>query len=329
MTNTVYHGELSCSGTTASGSDCRNKAYYLSKKQYLCGVHSRNDSKRKELPKLSKTKKDSMNKDKYRKQKKQIKAARRANAEEGLPGNVVCSKLHMMRVPEDIKGYLKVFPNNKHGGRKDGWGCPEFSPMRLGPVIHNQPGLEDARTIEGYHQGNKKFSFETKKMFRKGRREMYEAKKPSRHKYARKYLKSQGYTNAPDYSIHWDGESWRKYTYLESRYFYCHQYELLTKDMKSLKKLRRKRESGTNIQIIGYDGKDVGTSRRKLWKAYLDTDTPFGHELVLMTLIVLENPDDYPWNRFHRENREIYPPDDIVTSDSDDESESDDDNGDY
>ena len=39
---------------------------------------------------------------------------------------------------------------------------------------------------------------------------------------------------------------------------------------------------------------------KALWQAYNDTSRPFGHELVLYTLLMLERKEDYPWNRYRR-----------------------------
>jgi hypothetical protein len=75
-------------------------------------------------------------------------------------GDVIVTKLRMMKSPEYNKGFLKVFPNFKHQGRKDGYGCKKLSPMFLGPVQHGQPGLPPSENIENFHQGSKCFEEE-------------------------------------------------------------------------------------------------------------------------------------------------------------------------
>ena len=60
----------------------------------------------------------------------------------------------MMKPPEHIDGYLKVFPNFKHQNRKDGFGCASLSPKALGPV---SDGSRHAKNIENFHQGAKIF----------------------------------------------------------------------------------------------------------------------------------------------------------------------------
>jgi len=62
-------------------------------------------------------------------------------------------------------------------------------------------------------------------------------------------------------------------------------------------------EQGYNLQIVGYDGYNVDKS---LKKHYSDTKKPFGHELVLYTLLTIQNPKEYPWNIEYDNNKDIY-----------------------
>jgi hypothetical protein len=39
---------------------------------------------------------------------------------------------------------------------------------------------------------------------------------------------------------------------------------------------------------------------------YTDTARPFGHELGLYTMLTEDDPENYPWNIFYNENKEIY-----------------------
>ena len=48
-----------------------------------------------------------------------------------------------------------------------------------------------------------------------------------------------------------------------------------------------------------------GNLKETLWNNYLDISRPFGHELVLYTLLVLENADDYPWNIYYKKHSNI------------------------
>ena len=57
-----------------------------------------------------------------------------------------------MKPVELEHGYLNVFPNRRHSGRVDGYGCPELSPMVIGPIKHKMPGIPTATNIENFHQ---------------------------------------------------------------------------------------------------------------------------------------------------------------------------------
>lgn len=93
------------------------------------------------------------------------------------------------------------------------------------------------------------------------------------------------------------------FQYIESRQFYCHFYEKLASEEKEFIRLKNLVKKGVNLLIIGYDGIDIDsygypnqTFEEKLDKLYLDPKQPFGHELCLVTMLVLE-PCDYPWRK--------------------------------
>jgi hypothetical protein len=216
-----------------------------------------------------------------------------------------------------VCGYLNVFPNNKHQNRVDGFGCSSLSPMKLGPVIHREPGLPNALTIEGYHQYSKVYPNEIDinnnptEEFRKRRLEGYINPIPPRHKFdskqmtkLRKEIKGQN-RNEPSYTVHYtlDGKE-KRFTYVESRYFYCKAYEKLAKETDaSLRERRPKGEDfkklvdiinkGTNIIICGYDAYEV---TKDLYIHYCDATKAFGHELVLYSILMIDYPINYPWN---------------------------------
>ena len=56
-----------------------------------------------------------------------------------------------------IRGYRPVFPNDKHGPTKEGYGCPALSPKQMGPVKHSMSILPPAKNLENYHQFSKCF----------------------------------------------------------------------------------------------------------------------------------------------------------------------------
>ena len=129
----TYYAETDCQATKANGAKCTNKAYYLYNSLYTCGVHGKKD-KRIQLPKNPDAKANILQR--LIDEKAVIEKAAVTNSNNGLRGEIVCSKLRMMKPAEEIPGFLKVFPNFKHQTRVDGFGCSSLSPMSLGPVEH-------------------------------------------------------------------------------------------------------------------------------------------------------------------------------------------------
>lgn len=316
-TEVLYHGESICTGKKASGVACTNKAYYLDRGCALCGVHS-SKTTRKNLPK-------NPNKDEIANQKifehmKGVALKARENLALGKGGSVTVSKMRMMKAPEDIEGFLKVYPNYKHQSRKDGFGCASLSPKSLGSVDHRMKGVPKATSIENFHQFSKIYSFEldsegkVSNEAKKYRNSGFSSHVPQRHKYTSKELKEYSGEKGkervlPLYSLFYDEEGReRKYSYLECRYFYCVWYEILVlqieESRKDLSKLREYLKTGCNLQIIGYDGyTPSGTDKESIYRHYKDTSRPFGHEMVLFALLVLDNPEEYPWRMYRRERR--------------------------
>jgi hypothetical protein len=293
----VYYGERICEKHTAKGIACGNKAYYVSDKQYVCGVHSRSDKQRQELPTNPNAKQ--VKKDIAIERNELVESAAKLNRKENKHGKVICTKLRMMKDPEYVEGFLKVFPNYKHQHRSDGFGCASLSPKSMGPIDHKQPGLPVAKNLENLHQGNKCFPSELDSEGKPGssfyetRKKMYLDDVPHRHK------KEAAGKNAPVFSIWIDlaGKE-RRFTYFQSRQFYCTFYERIAKELDDYKYLKNKIVEGYNIQIIGYDAYEITKSVRE---HYMDTSKPFGHELVLYTMLTT-NESDYPWREFKTED---------------------------
>lgn len=303
----MYYGEGKCQANKKSGEQCINNAYWKYNEKYYCGVHcGKSKIGREQLP-MNPNKKDEdlkLLKDRQNLVEEQAKLNKK--------GNVIVSKMNMMKPPLHVDGYLKVFPNYKHENRVDGFGCASLSPKSLGPIDHGMPNLPISKNLENYHQGAKIFKFEVnenneiKPESLKYREKMYEDPIPYRHKYSREQLNVQKgeNINIPLFSVYYDKEGKEKrYTYLECRYFYCHWYEKLVKNLPAFLKLKKFINDGYNLQIIGYDGYHVD---KDLYSCYLDTSKPFGHELVLYTLLVEEDCDKYPWNIFYHNNKKIY-----------------------
>jgi hypothetical protein len=287
-------------------------AYYEgSDGKLLCGVHSKKDKDRVELDRNPD--KAKLEEEELERRTEEIEEAAMKRRENVEKGDVIVSKLHFLKKPEYIKGYLNVFPNYKHQNREDGFGCMRLSPKSLGPVDHRMPNLPVAKTIENYHQFAKFWKFELDEegnildKYFKARCKAYKNPTPYRHKYSRVVLEkinNKLNKNIPEFSVYYDKDGGEhRYNYLQCRYFYSHYYELLAGVEHDYLKLKEMIENGYNLNICGYDGYSVTTD---LWICYNDTSRPFGHELVLYSMLVLDDRKDYPWNRFYRENSEIY-----------------------
>lgn len=211
-------------------------------------------------------------------------------------------------------GFLAVFPNFKHGKTKEGFGCESLSPKAMGPIAHCMPNLPDATSIENYHQFSKVFPSDVDadgnptEAWLEQRRRGYLDPKPHLHS------PTTGNKNAPLYSVYYhpvSGEA-RRYSYLECRVFYAVWYERIAVwyeriavCLPEFKQLCELKAGGTNLQIVGYDAYSEGVVD-PLWECFNDTSRPFGHELVLYTMLTVDSPLEYPWNRFRRENMKLY-----------------------
>jgi hypothetical protein len=298
MANIVYYGSEKCQGFTASGKKCNNKTYFRSQGKYLCGVHSKKDKDRKQLEKDPNAKKNRELLLKARQDK--VEEVAHENREAGREGRVICEGLRIMKEVPHHDGYLKIFPNFKHQNRNDGVGMKSLSPMSLGPIDHGQPGLPVALNLENFHQQSKMYKAEADedghvtKKFIKGQKNGFLDPIPHRHKSVDgKSMKGQ----VPVGWV-WTREDGTKvyYTYVECRQFYCNYFERLASKENDFKALQKMIRDGYNLQITGYDGYPVGES---IMEHYLDPTRPFGHEMVIYTMLVVKNKEDYPW-RVHK-----------------------------
>ena len=270
----AFYGEKQC-----ESKKCSNKAYFLSSKKYLCGVHSRSDKTRISLIKNPNAKELKKQLLQYR--QSLVEKQAELNRENGTRGTVICTKLRMMKEPEHNDGYLKVFPNYKHQNRQDGFGCMSLSPKAMGPIIHGQPGLPNALNLENYHQYAKCFPSEVDEdgnplqSFYDLQKKMYLDPVPHRHKEEAKNMPASTNKNIPLFSIWLDKDSTEhRCTYFESRQFYCNFYERIAKKLKDFKKLKKLLKKGYNLQIVGYDAYPI---TKTIEECYLDTSRPFLH----------------------------------------------------
>lgn len=86
---------------------------------------------------------------------------------------------------------------------------------------------------------------------------------------------------------YWDGHL---LSYLDSRLIYCELYSNLVRNTAEFQELVRMRNSGMNLQIIGYDGQDLPIDNEHMRQACLDPTKPFGHELVLCCMLIGISP---------------------------------------
>jgi hypothetical protein len=308
----VFYGEQACDAIVAStGAACTNGAYYAVDGKHLCGVHASKAGKRKPLPKNPNAKKQKH--DRLAAHNCELATQQQSRQAKGIAGLIQCQKMHMMAEVPLAPGYLNVFPNNKHQNRQDGFGCASLSPMRLGPVDHKQPGLPQALSIENYHQFNKLWPSEIDgaknptPAFYATQIAGYNDPVPHRHKEQRSPVAGALTKNEPLFSVHkaHDGTELR-YTYVQSRYFYCKAYELLATRTKDFRTLCDKLAAGCNLVVCGYDAYPIDAARTRL-QDYMDASRPFGHELVLYCLLTMRNsPETYPWNAYKLANPALY-----------------------
>jgi len=290
--------------------------------KYVCGIHSKREH-RKVLSKNPRASELQAATNKSKKREADALAERNA----GGVGSITATKMRMMRKPVPQPGHLAVFPNNRHA-HSYGYESGDFSalsPMQLGPVMSDDGATVVARNIENYHQFAKVFPQEQEaemvcdcgrpfahnrpsQAYHDRKREAYADPVPHRHKFgdladmkrANKSYVNDGNINAPMYTE----QNGRHYTYVESRYFYCHQMEVLATQTAAFAKLMQYYNNGYAIELFGYDAYPPTMS---LWEHYCDASKPFGHELVILTLVRMhDTPDEYPWRRYRREHAELY-----------------------
>jgi hypothetical protein len=326
-----FYNTIPCQETLKSkkGVPCTNMAYFaIPGGKYVCGQHSlQMKSVREKLIKDPEARTRRLAElDKHR-MSVVIRAKR--NHTPGCGPSFKCFQMTMMGEVPLEEGWMNVFPNNKHENREDGYGCCSLSPMRLGPVLHRQPDIPPAKNIENYHQFNKVWPCEvdangdpTEEYWQR-RRKGYADPEPHRHKFDAKTMKKMRETlkkatpgslgpsenrNQPCYSIHFTlkGEE-RRFTYVQSRYFYCCAYESLAKKTAAFEKLIDFSENSYALTICGYDAYPV---TKTLYEHYCDPTKPFGHELVLYTLLTYDLGDGqhskYPWHEYRENHPDIY-----------------------
>lgn len=291
------------------GRPCENTAaYYETIKKVVsvrCGVHSDVDARR-ELPKnpnAAQQKEQTLER-----HRNSVEKARRWNVKHNYSGSIIVSKQGYVKGAASIEGYMKVYPN-KYGAKNDGVTAPELSPMNLGPVPSAVKGVPDATCIENYYQASKVYQHEVDDNnvplpeFYETRERLFEDTEPHRHKFERGAI--------PLYSVFYsDAGKPLTLTYVESRWFYCNEYERLAQQTNKFRKLLKRVADGYNLQIIGHDGHEIEptgeeTVPETMLRYYEDPSRPFGHELVLFCLLMLER-EEFPWVVYRAQHKAVY-----------------------
>ncbi|SNW62223.1 Hypothetical protein ORPV_319 [Orpheovirus IHUMI-LCC2] len=313
----VYYGETQCQMKKLNGHNCTNLAYYIYNNMYLCGVHCKANNRTNILP--QRKSKEELQEKIHQEQNllttklNIIEMHKNDNISNGRSGNVILSKMYMMKTPTSTPGYINVYPNYKDGGRKDGLGMPSLSPKSIGPINHGQPGLPPSLNLENFHQGSKCFIQETtmvgdkyypSQVYRDNREKFYKDSQPHRHKFKGNI---KGNVNIPVFFVWVDKDGKEHYLdYITSRQFYCNFYERSVINDPNYTNLLSLIKTGYNLQICGYDAHNIdevkGISKNmslheKIERTYLSPDKPFGHELVLFSMLMLKE-DNYPWRKY-------------------------------
>jgi hypothetical protein len=287
-----------------------------------CGVHSKSDSRRSQLP--ENPNKEQMMKDNLLHiYNTAIEAGVTNVSNLAFRGKIICRKLGMMKPMPYVPGYFLVLPNVKARSNPTNkqvmWAMSSLSPMVLGPVNHQQPNLPPSENIENFHQFNKVFQSEYNSISKEllptwyqSRLKGYKDRVPHRHKLGNSKVEhmkkagisSGGNANACLFSVYVDpyGKE-RRFSYTESRVFYCTFYERLASQTEAFKKLLGAiYENKQNIVIAGYDARIVNEDDTidadvvDQW--YNDPSMPFGHEMVLFTMLMFWNePENFPWRK--------------------------------
>jgi len=312
----IYYAERKCVSNQKKNKakPCTKNAIFIAEGQLLCGVHARH-RKAGLLPRNPR--KPELIAERLVADRVVVEEAAEANLRAGRPGQLIATKLLTYRACGTHRGFMKVFPNYRHGGRRDGMGCPSLSPLRLGPVFHNQPGLPVSRSIENCCNANCVYPKEADgtgeplETWHQTRLKMYNDIRPNRLK-AKLKRTDAGKPTMPLYSV-WvqPNGAQKKFSNVAARQFFCCYYERLvskpgSEAAKDLESLRACLAAGYNLEIVGYNARPVTSDEpvyewELLERMYLDPSLPFGHELVLYTMLSLDNPEDYPWRRYKSE----------------------------
>lgn len=299
----MFKGEHACGARFKDGRPCTHQAYYAVAGEPRCGVHSKRVADRVTLPVNPDT--AIREAEDARTHRMLVEAVAQRNYDSGVPGRVALHKLvggFASKAPRR-PGWLTVLPNyrNRTGAvRNDGaLSMGDLSPMRVGPIYHGQPGVHSpAKNLENFHQGSKKFAAEDAAAFKRTQTRMFNDATPHRH-HPCAVRPAPGRPRAVPEHFVWVSRDAHGYPvtnrlgYVESRQFYCNFYERAVKDSFCMRALRKRMADGYDLLLCGYDAYEPTDA---IEAHYLDPTRPFGHELVLYTM--LTHPEaEWPWRK--------------------------------
>jgi len=118
-------------------------------------------------------------------------------------------------------------------------------------------------------------------------------KVPQRHKY--RSSDDAKNPNVPVCFVWRDKTGQEHYlSYVNSRQFYCNWFARLAAPTPEFRQLVEWRQQGISINLVGYDAYAMEANRAAIHAAYLSGSEPFGHERVLLAMLVLEERE-WPW----------------------------------
>jgi hypothetical protein len=94
----------------------------------------------------------------------------------------------------------------------------------------------------------------------------------------------------PELSPESTGLVYRNERCLEARQIYCQCYEQAVINHEAFLRLKIAKQTGYNLNIIGY------ASGRPIEDDYNDLSRPFGHELILYTMLAIPEKE-WPWRK--------------------------------
>jgi len=239
-----------------------------------------------------------------------VERAFQAALKTSAPGRLQCLKISAMRVAPFQEHYLNVMLVLDAVRRRDGIDGSALAPGRLGPVVHEQPGLPPATSVSAYVVGSEVWTCEMDLASRmpiphwfEMRIEIFGSVVVRRPKY--RYFET---TNRLEYSLYVTlaGQE-RRFDAIEARYFFCTAYADLAVRKRLFAQLKEWHADGVDLCFCGFDAPSTPVpwplTADALYRDYYCNDkVAFGHELVLLALLLCEDThDELPWDRYRRE----------------------------